>query len=107
MLFDADPKLIRTLMKKKRLTARDVIVKKVEDERNPLVYVAAKTEKGLIFVKEIMCNIPRVEIDEPENPEGEDLDEGEEEEDEEEEEEDEEEEDAEELWPSFEEEDLE
>lgn len=105
MLFDCDPKLVRDMMKSKRVTGRDVKVKKVdEDTNNPLVYVAAKTPRGLEFVREIMCKIPRVET---EAPPDEDPDETEEEEEEDEDEEEEEEEEEEEPDSYYEEEEEE
>lgn len=90
MLFDCDPALIRSLMKKKRLTAKDVKMRKVEtDEDNPVVYVGAKSERGLTFVKEIMCTIPQVATSAAEDEESDDEPEPEEEDEEEEDEEDE------------------
>lgn len=63
MLFDCDPKLIRTLAKEQKVGLRDVTIKPKILGPNELTYVGAKSMRGVEFVKKLEEKIPKVVLD--------------------------------------------
>lgn len=78
MLFDVDPKLIRTLAREQKVGLRDCVIKPKALGPNDITYVGAKSMRGLEFVKFLEEKLPKVVMDfdlEDEEEDEEDLDE--------------------------------
>ncbi len=63
MLFDVDPKLIKTLMREQKVGMRDAVVKPKILGPNELTYVGAKSMRGVEFVKFLESKLPKVVLD--------------------------------------------
>jgi hypothetical protein len=84
MLFDVDPKLVKTLAREHRAGARDVVIKPVSIGVNAVTYVGAKSMRGLEFVKVLEQDLPKISLEWEDDDDDEDEEEtGEEEEQEE------------------------
>ncbi len=80
MLFDCDPKLIKTLAKEQKVGARDIVIKPKAIGPNDVTYVGAKSMRGLDFCKKLEEKITKLTIDyemdeEEEDEDAEELDE--------------------------------
>lgn len=62
MLFDCNEKLVKDLAKKRKMGKRDIVVRVVEHEANPLVYVGAKSMRGAKFVDFLEDNLHVVDV---------------------------------------------
>lgn len=63
MLFDVDPKLVKTLAREQKVGLRDVVIKAKELGPNDLTYVGAKSMRGVEFVKMLEEKLPKVVLD--------------------------------------------
>jgi hypothetical protein len=63
MLFDVDPKLIKTLMREQKVGLRDAVVKPVAIGPNDVTYIGAKSMRGVEFLKFLEAKLPKIVLD--------------------------------------------